>query len=474
MKIALVFPPYSAEDLLGASKSLKNVLNIMPPLGIAYLAAVLGRHDYEVKLYDCSLDISHVQLLELLREEQPDIIGISSTTPSFESAKRVARGVREYLPGATTIIGGSHVTAIPEQAMAGGYFDIGVIGEGEETLLELVQHIETHGLRNLSQVSGIVFMDESDGHLVSTGRRPFIQDLDTLPFPARHLLPPLANYQPTPASYKKLPLAGMITSRGCPSSCTFCDRAVFGQRYRFRSAANILDEVEELISKYGAKEIRFFDDTFTVSKQRTAEICHEFQRRGLNIPWSCLTRVSTVTKELLQMMKEAGCWQVSYGLESGDPRMLSLLKKGSTVESNEKAVCWAREAGLGVRADFIVGTPGETMESLERTIAFAISMDLDYVQFNKFVPLPGTQLYRELIEQGYQFDFSGYSTGISDNADPMYIPDDIAPKEYKTILDRAYHRFYLRPAYMMRRLRAIHSLEELKGHVDGLLGILRL
>lgn len=475
MKIALVFPPYSAEELLGKSKSLKKVLNLMPPLGIAYLAAVLEQHGYEVKLFDCGVDVTYERLMESLRREQPDIVGLSSTTPAFESAKRVARGVRQEFPGVITIVGGPHVTAIPERAMEGDYFDVGVLGEGEETLLELVQHVEAKGLKGLDKVVGIVYKDGAGGkQLVSTGRRPFIRDLNALPRPARHLLPPLSYYQPTPASYKKLPLAGLITSRGCPSQCTFCDRAVFGQRYRFRDAANVVDEIEELILTYGAREIRFFDDTFTASERRAAEICQEIKRRGIEIPWSCLTKVTAVTKELLTSMKEAGCWQVLYGLESGDPRMLALLKKGNTREDNERAIRWAREVGLGVRADFIVGTPGETMESLERTFDFAVAMDLDYVQFNKFVPLPGTQLYRMLTEQGYVFDFTQYSTGISDNAAAMYVPEEMTAEGYGSALDRGYRRFYLRPTYLAKRLLAIRSFDELKGHLNGLAGILRL
>lgn len=475
MKIALIFPPYSAEDLLGKSRSLKKVLNLMPPLGIAYLASVLEQHDYEVKLFDCGVDVTYESLMDSLCKEQPEVFGISSTTPAFESAKRVARGIRERFPGAITIIGGPHVTATPERAMEGDYFDVGVLGEGEETLLELVRHFEAKGLKDLDEVVGIVYKNGDEAkQLVSTGRRPFIQNLNAVPFPARHLLPPLSYYQPTPASYKKLPLAGLITSRGCPSQCTFCDRAVFGQRYRFRNAANVVDEIEELVHKYGAREVRFFDDTFTASKQRALEICQEIKRRGLDIPWTCLTKVTAVTKELLSTMKEAGCWQVLYGLESGDPRMLALLNKGNTLEDNKQAILWAREVGLGVRADFIVGTPGETMESLERTFEFSVEMELDYVQFNKFVPLPGTELYRMLTGQGYEFDFTQYSTGISDNAAAMYVPDDMTPEEYRAALDRGYQRFYLRPSYLVRRLLAIRSFEELKGHIYGLSGILRL
>jgi radical SAM superfamily enzyme YgiQ (UPF0313 family) len=262
----------------------------------------------------------------------------------------------------------------------------------------------------------------------------------------------------------------LITTRGCPSRCTFCDRAVFGSTYRQRSADNVLDEIEELFFKFGARELRFFDDTFTLNKKRVFEICDKLKERRIKAPWTCLTKVTNVSEEVFRKMKEAGCWQVLFGLESGDDRMLKLLKKGTTVEQNERAIKLAKKVGFSVRGDFIVGTPGETLESLKRTLEFAIRTGLDFAHFNKFVPLPGTELYDTLANQGYQFDFTKQFS-ILDHSAIFYVPESMTKKEFKEFLDYANRAFYLRPAYILKKLISIRTFAELKGHINGFLAI---
>jgi radical SAM superfamily enzyme YgiQ (UPF0313 family) len=261
-----------------------------------------------------------------------------------------------------------------------------------------------------------------------------------------------------------------MTSRGCPYQCTFCDRKVFGNLTRGHSPERVVAEVEEALHRYGAREIRFFDDTFTYDKKRVLTICEMFLQKGLRFPWTCLTRVGAVTQELLKTMKEAGCWQVLYGLESGDPRMLAALKKGHTVEQNEQAVRWAQEVGLGVRGDFIVGTPAETKESLERTLQFTKRLKLDYAHFNKFVPFAGTELYEELVEQGYEFDISDLPTILDHQATP-YVPPSMTADEFHAFLDRANREFYLRPAHILRRLSRTRTWDELLGQAKGALAV---
>jgi anaerobic magnesium-protoporphyrin IX monomethyl ester cyclase len=471
MRIALVSPPYMAEALVGKTASMKVVLNIIPPLGLAYLAAVLEDNGYEVRIFDCSIGISLSQLMGHLKEYQPDVVGITSTTPAFHDARRTAESVRQTLPEAAIVLGGAHVSAVPQNALSYDCFDVGVIAEGELTMLELVRHIEGDGLSDLTGIAGLVF--RRDGEIFLTEPRGYIRDLDTIPFPARHLLPPLSAYSPTPASYRKLPLAVLMTSRGCPYQCTFCDRKVFGNLTRGHSPDRVVAEVEEVLNRYGAREIRFFDDTFTYNKKRIMEMCEKILQKGLRFPWTCLTRVSAVTKELLKKMKEAGCWQVLYGLESGDPHVLASLKKGNTVEQNEQAVRWAQEVGLGVRADFIVGTPAETMESLERTLEFAKRLKLDYAHFNKFVPFAGTELYEELVEQGYEFDISDLPTILDHQATP-YVPPSMTAEEFHEFLDRANREFYLRPSHILRRLLRTRTWHELTGQIKGAFAIIRL
>lgn len=468
MKIHLVNPPVFAEDLVGETKSMKKVVNVIPTLGLGYIASVLLKHGYEVKVSDCSLGMTHDELNELLKKDKPDIIGITGTTPGFSSMKRVAENIRKFLPSTTVVVGGPHVTAVPDWTMGFSCFDIGVIGEGEITFLQLVREIEKYGLNNLNNVDGIIY--KKNGNLIRTKARRLIEDLDSLPFPARHLLPPLSAYRPTPASYKRLPLGVLITTRGCPSRCTFCDRAVFGSTYRQRSADNVLDEIEELIFKFGARELRFFDDTFTLNEKRVFEICDKLKERRIKVPWTCLTKVTNVSEEMFRKMRKAGCWQVLFGLESGDDRMLKLLKKGATVELNERAIKLAKKVGLSVRGDFIVGTPGETLESLKRTLEFAIRTGLDFAHFNKFVPLPGTELYDTLANQGYKFDFTKQFS-ILDHSAIFYVPESMTKEEFKEFLDYANRAFYLRPSYILKKLISIRTFAELKGHINGFFAI---
>lgn len=470
-KVLLINPPFEyEEESVGRTKSIRKVLNIVPPLGITYIAAVLENRGIEVRIIDCAVGISFDELFKTILEESPDVVGLTSTTPAFVNVRKVASFIRKKCPSTRILIGGAHLTAQPRESIQTRLFDIGVIAEGEQTVGRLFDNYENGKFANLDEIRGIVYMD--DNKVFQNERQPFIEDLDSIPMPARHLLPHPKFYQPTPASCRRVPYVVIITSRGCPSRCTFCDRKVFGQHLRKRSTANIFKEIEDVISNYGIKEIRFFDDTFVSDKKRVYEICDEFEKRKLKIPWTCLTKPQSADGELLKRMKRAGCWQVLYGFESGDDRMLKLLKKGNTVEINKRAVRLTKEAGLEVRGDFIVGTPGETWESLEKTVRFTIDMKLDYAHFNKFTPFPGTELYEKLTEQGYVFDFS--KSTILDHNQVPYINPGMDKSEFSKFLNKANRRFYLRPGYILKRLLSIRTLHQLKGQIKGFFAILEL
>ena len=471
-KILLINPPFEQEEeSVGKTKSIKKVLNIVPPLGIAYIAAVLEKMGAEVKIIDCAIGISFDDLFEAILSERPDVVGITSTTPAFVKAKKVASFVRNKLSTTKIIIGGAHVTALPNEAMASsGLFDVGIIGEGELTVEQLFKNYKNGVFERLEEIQGIIYKNEKS--IRQNPDRPFIDDLDFIPMPTRHLLPHPKFYRPTPASCRKVPYVVIMTSRGCPSLCTFCDRKIFGERCRMRSVSNIFQEIEEVVSKYNVKEIRFFDDTFTINKKRVYDICDEFEKRKLKLSWTCLTKAACVDGPLLKRMKKAGCWQVLYGFESGDDRMLKLLKKGNTVEMNKKAIRLTKEASLEVRGDFIVGTPGETWESLENTVRFTIDMKLDYAHFNKFIPFPGTELYKKLVQKGHVFDFS--KSTILDHKQIYYVNPGMSKEEFSKFLDQASKRFYLRPSYILKRLFSIRTFHQLKGQIDGFFAIFEL
>jgi len=314
-----------------------------------------------------------------------------------DEERELARRIKKDFPDTPLVIGGPQLCSAPEKTMRDGPYDLGVLGEGEETMLELAKAI-AGGERDLSRIRGLI--RRGTGGLIFNEPRPYIEDLDILPFPARHLYPPLDRYRPVPASYIKKPVGLMISSRGCPYQCIFCDRKVFGNRFRAHSSRYVVDEMEELIKKYGAKEIRFMDDTFTLDIKRVDAICDEIFKRKIKAPWTCLTRVNTVNLDILKKMKRAGCWQVIYGIESGDQRMLDIIKKSVTVEQNELGVRLAKKAGLNVRATFVFGLPGETLETIRRTVEFAKRADLDVVNFFTVILFPGNELFSMAKKEG--------------------------------------------------------------------------
>lgn len=467
MKVLLIDVPFGLVEIGGEKKRFAGVENAIPSLGLAYLAAVAEQEGHEVRILDCTIGGDWQTIETAGREFLPDAVGVTAKTPSFTNAVKTAEILRTILPNAIFVVGGSHPTAMPEHAMAAKAFDYLVIGEGEQTFVELLRSISGQG-GNPETIPGLAFLKD-DKPFFSPPRQP-ISDLDSLPFPARHLLPPPSAYSPTAASYRTLPLVHIMTSRGCPSRCNFCDRAIFGDRYRARSADNVLAEVDEVIQRYRAREIRFFDDTFTINSQRLTALCAGLKKIRPRLPWTCLTKAEAVTLEMLKMMREAGCWQVLFGLESGDDRILATLGKKNTVAINRQAVTWARQAGLRVRADFLVGSPAETRESLKRTLDFAKELDIDFAHFNKFVPFPGTTFYRMLLDQGYFFDFSKSSSTLDHDA-MIFVPPAIPEAEYKAFLDRAYKEFYLRPGYLIKRFLAMRTWTEFWGNSRGAFSI---
>ncbi len=478
IKTVLINPPLSAHEQAGA---LEEVENVMPPLGIGYIASVLEQNNFDVKIIDCRvLNIMFEDLVKILKSMKPDVIGVTATVLEIQKSIKFAEVIKKELPDSLLVLGGPHLTSSPLKTLEQSAFDIGVIAEGEYTLLEIVQKLsesKTGKLTSseLKDIKGIVYKDKS--HIKLTPPRPYIKDLDSLPFPARHLYPPLSKYRPVPASYTKLPLGHIITSRGCPGQCIFCDRKIFGNVFRARSPKNVADEIEQLIKVYKAKEIKFFDDTFTVNKKRVMEILAELKKRNLKFPWSCLTRVNCVDFELLKAMKEAGCWQIAYGLESGDQRMLDIMKKGITVEQNRNAVVWAKKAGINVRAFFVLGMPGETLESINKTIDFAKSLPIDVATFYMLTLYPGNELYDMVKEKGaiLHEDYSQYNPLIDVNQTKLaYVPEGLTESQIKNLVSKAYKEFYFRPGYIIRQALSIRRWDQVVRYWRGFKAVLNL
>jgi anaerobic magnesium-protoporphyrin IX monomethyl ester cyclase len=411
-----------------------------PPLGLAYLAAVLDQDGYEVKIWDCPVcEIDHEKLKAELASFQPSLVGIGSMTPTIESAFKSAVVAKEACPDTKVVVGGPHVTFMDKETLAQEpAIDVVVRGEGEETLSELVTHLPN--LSGLEDVKGITF--RKGDQIIKTSNRPFIKDLDSLPRPAFNLLP-IEKYRIL--GRKLLPI---MSSRGCPFQCSFCVASqMFGAGFRSRNSKNVLDELEWLRDEYGAQGISFQDDTLTFNKKRILEICDGIIERKINLRWGCGTRADVVTKEILAKMQKAHCDEICFGVESGCQRIRDALKKRVSTEQIENAIKWAKEAGIFVTASIILGYPGETKETLTQTLEFIRKVEPDDVYLCHATPYPGTEL-RALVERnGWKMekDWKLYNT-----MNPIFEDPQLPAKEIAMMRKNFYDKFYS-PQYIIRQ-----------------------
>lgn len=376
MRVAIIAPPYPLEEAPS------------PPLGICYVASAFEQAGAEVKIIDYIISRYTPEKLEReLAEFQPQVLGSTSVTMNFTAAADIVRTAKKTDPSLITLMGGPHVSfdvintleAYPE-------IDLLVIGEGEKTIAELMNHFRGQG--NRGDIPGIAYRE--NGNIIQTGKRELINDLNTLPLPARHLLP-MSRYQAL-----GFPVS-MITGRGCPYSCIFCQgRKMVGSKARSRKASLVVDEIEQIMS-YGFIRINIADDLFTSDRDKVHDVCEEIRRRKLSLTWTAFSRVNTVDKETLRLMRETGCDCISFGIESGNQEMLKRIRKGITLDQARKAVALCKEAGILAHASFMVGLPGETPQTLKDTSEFSKSLDILY-GFHFLSPFPGTTV-REKIDE---------------------------------------------------------------------------
>jgi radical SAM superfamily enzyme YgiQ (UPF0313 family) len=419
-----------------------------PPLGLAYLAAVLDQDGYEIRIIDCPVcQMDHEKLKADLVSFEPSLIGIGSMTPTIESAFKSASVAKEACPDAKVVIGGPHVTFRDRETLAEEpAIDVVVRGEGEVTLLELAKQLPS--LTKLENIKGVAF--RKGDQIIQTPNRLHIQDLDELPRPAYKYIP-IEKYRIL--GRKLLPI---MSSRGCPFQCSFCVASqMFGAGFRARSPKNVLDELEWLRDEYGAEGISFQDDTLTFDRKRILEICNGIIERKIHLPWGCGTRADVVSKEVLAKMKKAHCDEVCFGVESGCQKIRDALKKRVSTEQIENAIKWAKEAGIFVTLSLILGYPGETKETLQQTLDFVRKVEPDDVWLCHATPYPGTEL-RALVESnGWKMsnDWTLYNTMHPIFEDPLLPAEEIA-KMRKTFYDKFYS-----PRYVLR--------QAVKGYLKG-------
>lgn len=459
MKILLIIPPLLKEDRYG--RELEKAGPTSEPLGLAYLAGSIEKAGFEVKILDTlALNWDKDKVAKYINKHYFDIIGVQLLTPMYIRAQEIIRLIKKNSPSTKIISGAAHMTIMPEKAMEENpEIDVGVIGDGEDTIVELLKEFEKKK-PDLSAVKGIIYR-QSDCSIVRTSQRLMRENLDEYPMPTRHLLP-MDKYTPTVTYYKRLPSYIMITSRGCPYRCTYCCR-IAGRRYRTHTIKRVLEEMDELINKYKAKEIIFRDDTFTLNKEFVITLCKEIMRRNYHkkIEWTCMTRVNLVNYELLKLMKKAGCWSIHYGVESGNQRLLDLIKKDITLDDVRKAFYWTRKAGIETKAFFMLGLPTETKKETLKTIRFAKEIDPDWAQFTITTPYPGTELYEIAKKNGFMksFKWEHYQSwaGFTDN-ELVYVPEGWTSAKLKAMQPYALRQFYLRPKIILRILWNMRSL----------------
>jgi len=444
-KVLLINPPWHRRS----GNVWKEIASCMPPLGLGYLASYLERAGVQVRILDAHAeripsDEVPAAVSELRRagDDRYDFIGLTATSALIHSACRIAERLKAADPDTKIVLGGVHPTVMPEEVLATEAVDYVVRGEGEQTMLDLAQGEPPEKIDGLSY--------RADGEVVHNPDRELIRDLDSLPFPAYHRLP-MEKYYPALGAYRRLPATSLLATRGCPGRCTFCYR-LFGHRLRLRSGRHVADEVKLLVDRYGFREIAFYDDTFTSVRRPIMDLCRILIEERVDVTWSCFSRVDCVDEELLRAMKAAGCHQMMYGFESASPQILAKLKKRTDRSQAEEAVRLTRKVGLDIRAAFMFGSPGETKETLKETLRWAIRLNPEIAIFNITTPYPGTEMYAWAKAKGYLLSENWDDYDLATMV--MRLPT-IGPEEVNRFYRHAFRKFYLRPGYILNRLRRL-------------------
>jgi anaerobic magnesium-protoporphyrin IX monomethyl ester cyclase len=441
MRVLLIYPPISIQERY--SSDIGHAGGKQMPLGIYYLAAYLRKGKHDVRVIDAEAnDMSYEQIISVAQGFLPQVIGISSTTVAFHRALSVAGFLKEKMPNVITVIGGPHPTAAVEDVMSNKEFDYAILGEGEIAFQNFLDALQYNA--DYKSLAGLAYRGKEKIHV---NHPNIIEHINELPFPAYDMINNFSLYNPPPMNYRKLPVANIITSRGCPNQCTFCDHSIFGRTLKQRSPENIAEEIELLFKHYGIREIAFVDDTFTINPERIKILFKYLNQKNIHFPWTCMSRINTVDEDMLLFMKDHGCWHISFGIESGNENILQLIKKNISLDAVKKIIETCYRLGILTKGFFIIGHPGETEETIEQTIQFALSIPLDDVVVTLNTPLPGTAQYRTAQEYGRldNADWSKYNMW-----NPVFIPKGLTTEILLKKHHEFYRRFYLRPRIVKR------------------------
>jgi len=448
IRICLIRPSYSSVyDFMKEKVEKKHVY---PPLGLMYIASYLQKDDHEVMILDAEVDniITVKEITRRLEEFDPDIVGCGATTPEIEMSEAILKSAKDNL-GVMTVAGGPHATALPEDVLRNSFVDFVVRGEGEETMSEIVSGC------HVTEIDGLSYRHLGE---IRHNRERDLLDVHTLLFPARDLINNEKYVYPVPKKGMR-PATSIQTSRGCPNRCTFCYH-MFGSSIRFRDPQSVVDEIEECITQYGTEFVVFVDDTFTCSKDHVVQICEAIMRRKLEIPWFCQGRVDTILRngeETLDIMKRAGCEKFSVGVESGNQQQLNRVKKGNALENIRKAISLLKRKDFDTDAGFIIGLPYDTEKTIEETVQFAMSLDLDRANFNVMTPYPCTEIFDQ-AEKGDGIHFVNTDwKRFKRWGNAVIRTDEVSADRLIELQKDAHMRFYLRPRIIEAHLKEFYA-----------------
>jgi anaerobic magnesium-protoporphyrin IX monomethyl ester cyclase len=452
----------------------------VPSMGAAYIAGILDTHNYPVLILDLNIDNNDDfdEIGHKLERYDFDIIGITGLITQYDYIKRLTYLLKSLHPGKKIIIGGFIGSTVPELLLTRTKADVIVIGEGEVTIIELLQAIETGC--DLSHVNGIAF--NRDGSIVVTGKRDLITDIDSIPFPAWDMFP-IQQYMDTfAAHYNQERIMPILTSRGCPFDCTFCYDS-FGKKTRYRSPENVVSEMKALKSKYNITRLIIYDETFTVNRKRAISICNLMIKENLNIKWECSGRVNCIDEELLVILKAAGLTTILYGIESGSQKMLDVMRKGVTVEQSRRAIRMTKKAGVNMHTPLMLGFPGETEQTIAESVNFFLRENIVGIAGTIYFPTPhpGSELWEYALSKGLIEDAEDYIMNLGDftslQINMTDMPDQKLIQMKQAAEKRIFWRYFLRNSYKLP-LQIINQIkvvgfQKTLASIGGLIATLR-
>ncbi|MFB6089153.1 MAG: radical SAM protein [Candidatus Aenigmatarchaeota archaeon] len=457
MKTCLVNVPYkydaSMETIPQMEPIKRESVNRGPPMGLMYVSTILKNKGYKCRIIDANVnDYSKEDLIDLLKEENPDLIGFSLIPFTMAESLKWMKYIKRYID-AKIIVGGYSMIYYAKELLSNDFIDYGIVGSAKDSLVKLIKHLEGDGLVELEEIEGLVYKE--NGEVKQNETVNCYVNLRDAPWPDRSGIEN-SNYEYA----KKSPFTIIMSSHGCGSHCDFCDIGNF--LYSERDPTDVVDEIEDCVKSHGIKHFAFMDDEFLLNEKRVENICDQIIDRDLDVSWWCMTSINNSNRRILKKMKEAGCWLVWYGIEAASQEVLDGVHKGTTLEAIKKTINYTKTMGIKAGGFFIIGYPNETPEKIKKRVEFSKKLPLDYAQFFRMTGKPGSTLYDKIVESmGYDY----FKKIAKSEIEPQELPlpwTNMSVNDIEKWVMKAYKKFYMRPSYILQRIVDIRSLSDIK------------